>query len=476
MRILEVVQLATVAIAVFLPVATGRRASRGRVAALMAAAMGAQLVFEGFRWQLVPLEATTVALAVGDALNQERRVRGFPRLRRGALGGLGLAATALLPALLPVPTLPTPTGTFDVGTATFVLTDPEREEVYGLPDPDPDAPEDEEASGRPRRIVVQVWYPAEVPDGAEPAPWNPDIDVVGPAMAGMLGFPGFFLSHTAAVQSHSYLDAPPLDGRFPVVLSSHGWGGFRTINLDQVEALAASGYMVVAPDHAHAAIATRFPDDGAVVYRDDRALPEREEVGEETYQEAAEALVETFTDDLALILDELEAGSLGAFGGLAVHADAEVVGVFGHSTGGGAAVRLCLVDDRCDAVLGLDTWVEPVPAGLIGEELQIPSLFMRSDDWRGTPNDRRLRGLAERSPSLSYWVGIEGAGHNDFLLTPLFSPVAHRLGLKGPIESDRVVPLVEDYLVAFFDRHLLGIGGAALDDPPPSEVDFELIP
>jgi hypothetical protein len=136
---------------------------------------------------------------------------------------------------------------------------------------------------------------------------------------------------------------------------------------------------------------------------------------------------------------------------------------------------VCLEDVRCDAVLGLDAWVLPIPDSIVAREFQVPSLFMRSDGWRGTPNDRRLRGLAERSPSVSHWIGIEGAGHNDFVMTPLFSPFADRLGLKGPIDSSRVVPIVDSYLVAFFERYLLGVGGSTLDQPPPPEVELELI-
>jgi hypothetical protein len=101
---------------------------------------------------------------------------------------------------------------------------------------------------------------------------------------------------------------------------------------------------------------------------------------------------------------------------------------------------------------------------------------MRSDGWRGTPNDGRLRGLAERSSFESYWIGIEGAGHNDFVLAPLFSPVADRLGLKGPIPTERVVPIIDTYLTAFFQRHLLGTGGSALDEATPPEVSLEFLP
>jgi hypothetical protein len=84
--------------------------------------------------------------------------------------------------------------------------------------------------------------------------------------------------------------------------------------------------------------------------------------------------------------------------------------------------------------------------------------------------------LAERSESAAYWTDVVGAGHNDFVLTPLFSPVAERLGLKGPIDADAVVQIIDDYLIAFFDRYLYEIGGAVLDEAPPAEVRIEFLP
>ncbi len=101
---------------------------------------------------------------------------------------------------------------------------------------------------------------------------------------------------------------------------------------------------------------------------------------------------------------------------------------------------------------------------------------MRSDGWVDTPNDRRLRGLAERSESVSYWMSVTGAGHNDFVATPLFSPFADRIGLKGPIDGETVVGIIDVYLIAFFDRYLYEIGGAVLDDPPSEEVILEFLP
>jgi predicted dienelactone hydrolase len=472
-RTWETVQIAVVAAAVLLPVVLGERLKRGRTAAALILVLITQLVVEGYRWQLFPLEVTTLVLAVTDVLRDERRVRGLQRFRRGALGPVGVAALMILPLSLPIPELPTPTGPFPVGTQTFVVVETERLEEYGLPEAvegeDPPEP------SRPRRFVVQAWYPAVDVAGQEPLVWNPDFDVVGPAMADRLGFPGFFLSHVGEISSSSYEGVPAVSGRLPVVIYSHGWTGFRTIALHQMESLASRGFIVLAPDHTYGSVAEVFPN-GEIVTYDPRALPDEATVEPEEFLEAGERLVETFAEDLVAIMDGLEAGGSGPFSRLAAEPDLGRIGLVGHSTGGGAAVRTCIEDSRCVAVLGMDAWVNPIPDRVVARELSQPSLFMRSDGWRGTPNDGRLRGLAERSSFESYWIGIEGAGHNDFVLAPLFSPVADRLGLKGPIPTERVVPIIDTYLTAFFQRHLLGTGGSALDEATPPEVSLEFLP
>jgi hypothetical protein len=100
---------------------------------------------------------------------------------------------------------------------------------------------------------------------------------------------------------------------------------------------------------------------------------------------------------------------------------------------------------------------------------------MRSDQWRRSENDAILRGIAERSTETTYWIGVEGATQNDFVATPLLSPLASRLGWKGPIPAGRVIPIVDRYLVGFFDVFLLGTGPAALDTSSFAEVTLEVI-
>ncbi len=462
MRTLELGLLFVAFIALLWPVVFGVRIRRGVVPVLALTLLAAHLALEGFRWQMVPLYLVLVGLTVGDILFLSRTLHWSRRVARGVFGTIGLALAALLPLALPVPELPVPSGPRPVGTFDVVLVDNDRPEEYGT------------RAGPPRRLVAQVWYPASAIDGGERVKWSEDWDVVAPAMAENLGFPRWSLNHTGYTYSNSLQKLTPAPGSFPVIIYSHGWTGFRTIAVNQMEHLASNGYVVVAVDHTYGSIAVRF-DEGDVVYHDSVALPEEETVEADVYQEAAEKLVTTFSDDIVAVLDSLELGRAGPFADLADSIDLDRVGLYGHSTGGGAAVKTCLVDQRCKAVLGMDAWVEPLAEVDLRSDLSVPGLFMRSDGWRDTPNDALLRGIAARGENVTYLLDISGAHHNDFVLTPLLSPLAANLGMKGPIAAGRILPIIDNYLLGFFDVYLVGTGRAALDSVSFDEVAISIV-
>jgi hypothetical protein len=61
-------------------------------------------------------------------------------------------------------------------------------------------------------------------------------------------------------------------------------------------------------------------------------------------------------------------------------------------------------------------------------------------------------------------VSIDGTAHYDFSDIPLLSPLAPRLGLKGPINGQRVTAIINDYLLSFFDSTLRGIPTDLFDE------------
>jgi pimeloyl-ACP methyl ester carboxylesterase len=400
-----------------------------RISVVAAIALGGlQALVEGFRWQLVPAVAVVLAAGVQVA-------RGTGAASRRRLWASGAALAVLVPVLVPVPTLARPDGRYAVGTTTLVLEDVSRIEQYG---PDP---------GGGRRLPLHVWYPASG-DG-ESSSWL-DREQFG-AVAVEYGLPRFFLDHLTLVETVSRADVSAVDhgAPFPVIVYSHGWTGFGRISPDQPERLASHGYVVVAPDHTFGALMSDLPD--GLVKFDPEALPDEEEVGEDAFDAAALQLVATYAADLRFVLDELAELDVA---GLEGRLDLDRIGIFGHSTGGGAAVAACGIDPRCDAVFGLDPWVEPVPPAVLEQGLDQPFYAMRSEEWVGGTNDEVLFPLIGAGATPYGVSTLLGADHNDFVAMAQISPLASLLGFKGSISGPRAQEIIGRRLGAFFDAQL----------------------
>lgn len=438
-----------------------RRSDAARAVTLLTIA---QVALEGYRWQLVPLYLLIGALFIPTALPTRRPLA--PLLwRKGvvivALVLLGLATA--LAVLLPVPRLPEPQGPYPVGTATYHWVDRNRAETYG-----------ESPSGN-RELMVQVWYPAEPRTGDRAQPWIVDGVPMARAIAQWGGMPAFLLDQISLVQTHAVANAPAVtvDAPYPVVLYVHGWGGFRTIAQDQLEALASQGYIVVSADHTYGALRSVFPD-GRVANNNPEAL--RGKRGEIAFTESSQALVATYAADARFILDQMP--TLNTSGPLAGIFDFERLGLYGHSTGGGAVMAVCAVDERCKAVLGMDTWIEPVDAAILDAGIAQPALFLNSEAWFTGPNRAILERFYERHPGPATWLDIPGSVHYDFTLVADFSPLSQALGVRGPLPGKQALAINRAYLVAFFDATLRGMPSPLLEGTVAEfpEVDFSSRP
>jgi predicted dienelactone hydrolase len=426
------------------------------------------LVVEKFRWQMVPLYVLSGILFLSSLLQWKLLAAG--RATPLALGGvvlflLVLAICTALPWLLPVPRPPGPTGRYKVGTITRFLVDKGRRELYSGLD-------------EPRQFVVQLWYPAMPSAGAAPAPWMPDARRLGRLISTWIKMPRFFLDHLGLVKSHSYLDAPleRSGGPYPVLIFSHGWGGFRAQNTYQTQELASQGYVVVGLEHPYGSMVTVLPD-GRVAKNNPAALPYNDPRPE--YLPAARRLAGQWAGDIRSALDylgELNRGDPdGRFTG---SLDLDKLGLFGHSTGAGAVLEFAGTDARAKAAFAEDIYLTPVSEQVLASGSAQPIALMFSQIWaddRESENNQSLRDLETRLGGPHYVTSIRGTTHYDFTDLPSLSPLAHALGLKGPIRGKRVHQIVNAYSVAFFDTYLKSqpaplLSGPSLEYP---EVIFQ---
>jgi predicted dienelactone hydrolase len=397
---------------------------------------------EGYRWQMIPLYVLTAILGL-TALQKIRSSADWKPLA-SILTLVLLAVSTALPVLVPVPSIPLPSGPYPVGTRIYELTDASRKEIYSGAD-------------EVRRFMIQVWYPAEPSPSDEQAPWMSNAEIFAPAIAGHIGMPSFFLDHLALVKIPAYKDSKVAssDVAFPVILFSHGWQGFNAQNTGQALQLASHGYVIVGVQHTYGAVVTVFPD-GTVAENNPNALPS-DDIPIDEYEVTAQILVKQWAGDMSFTLDFLQEQNENVNSAFFHALDLSRVGAYGHSTGGGAAIQFCGTDPRCTALFGQDPFMRPVSYEVIESGVTQPAFFMFSQRWRDDTDSRNNELFDKFYPHAAKALGavyIEGTGHYDFSDLPLLSPLAPQLGLKGPINGKLVTAINDDYLLHFFDASL----------------------
>lgn len=394
---------------------------------------------EGYRWQMIPIYALTLILTATTFFSLDVKPPA------SYLAFILLAISTVLPILLPVPSIPTPSGPYQVGTRIYELTDSARKEIYSGKD-------------EPRRFMIQVWYPSEISSSDERAPWMANAKIFAPAIAVQIDMPSFFLDHLALVKIPAYQESKvaPSDQAYPVILFSHGWNGFNAQNTSQALELASHGYVVIAVQHAYGAVITVF-NDGTVAKNNPSALPAGAPT--EEYETAAHILSDQWASDMGFTLDFMQLQNNDPNSPFHESLNFDLVGVYGHSTGGGAAIQFCGTDVRCKALLGMDPFMRPVSYEVIDTGMPQPSFFMFSQKWKDDVDSRNNELFHKFYPNVKTPLGvisIDGTSHYDFADLPLLSPLAPQLGLKGPINGKRVTTIINDYLLSFFNMTLKG--------------------
>lgn len=413
------------------------------------------LVLEKCRLQMIPAYGLTLILFLLSIRQLRREGQSQAKeLPSGVLISLGFllrllifAVIASLPIIIPVFHVPEPTGPYQIGTTNLYLVDNTRAEIF-TPDPDDR-----------REMMVRVWYPAQIRLGGKTAP--------------LMEHPPFQFSHLSLVKTHAYQDAPVSSAQsaFPVLIFSHGHIGFMEQNLTLMEELASRGYIVCSIAHTYHAIVTTFPD-GRVVAAD-ATLANDFMLGRSPPPAINAEHLRVWTDDTRFLIDELEKIQAGKreslLGG---KLDINRLGVFGQSFGGVTAVKVCVIDHRCQAGISLDSGLPSDYAGSATDlPLKQPFMFMLNEaagHYRSS-----ILGLLKNTV---YGVVVQDTTHLDYTDLYLYSPVLKFSQVLGPIHGDRMVKIVNAYTAAFWDEYLRGEISPLLDGPSPDypEVTIEV--
>jgi len=172
---------------------------------------------------------------------------------------------------------------------------------------------------------VEVWYPATKASVAGMPEATYDVATWLPPPLKKLVPPGFSVTYP----SGGVVGVPVAPGRYPLVVFSHGYAGFRDQSTFLTAHLASWGFVVAAPDH------------------DSRDLTEV--LGGPTGATAKTTDVADLEATIALMRAE-NARASSPFRG---HVDTSLVGAVGHSAGGAAVEALAATDPRVTTFIGL---------------------------------------------------------------------------------------------------------------------------
>ncbi len=401
--------------------ATSRSIMRITAFALFVLLMATSIIEWSPRWYAFAALLLIWALFGVTALG--RRDRDSAAFRIGAvIRKAVLALLAVLLALSPALIFPQykplrTTGAYGVEAVSYTYTDEGRAETYS------------DTGGR-RRLTVQYWYPEEA------------------------------------------------NGKYPLIIFSHGSFGVKSSNLSLYRELASHSYVVCSIDHTYQCLFTADTD-GRVSLLDRGFM--REVLAEDAERDKMQSYeyyrkwMGVRTGDVNFVIDYALSQAAGSdHDPVYALIDTTKIGVMGHSLGGSAALGTGRTRDDVGAIVALES---PFMCDVIGVEngqfvwnektYPVPVLSVYSDSsWSRLdelPQYAANARLLADTTATSYNVHMRGAWHLSLTDLALTSPLLTRIlnGRKASIDTEYCLTTIGRLALEFFDCYLKAIGGFA---------------
>ncbi len=464
------------------------------------------VIFEGGRWQMIPLYVSFVILALSSYKKTDTWL--ITKVLVTLVVIFMTSLSLLLASQFPVVQLPAPNGEHAVGTFSYSMVDESRIERY--------------APDKKRELFVQVWYPADkalAKDVSVRTLWQE-------MYSGKLDMFSVFSSHLAYTDTHSHIQSPIVAGdNFPVLIFNHGLYLVAEQNTVLMEHLASHGYVIFSIAHPY--LSAKVNVSKADTITASTALPAAATLNEQQKMRGSELFnnitdngtvadlilvhelarqfsaasdshkskvlenamlsgeitaiipnvsAESFADllstiefnnrtmqswvaDIAFIADTI-VNIKSPVEGFYPSLSTKGFGVFGMSRGGAAATQFCKIDARCLAGFNMDGfnygshWNTP---------LKVPFTMLYSVGNTGM-NDFSF---THQSRNVNQYT-FDGVMHADFSDLVFIAPFIHYLEMGQGVDALRTNDIINLLHLRFFNQHVKKVdveGNIAKDIP-----------
>ena len=391
-----------------------------RIAAFAGFVLFTILPIVDWSFRYYTLAALLLLLAVIGAVTLIRKKEGKRAYKAMRIVLKGIGMTALIFMLtLPVILFPqhkamAVTGNYQVKTVTYTYTDTKRVETYT-------------DTGENRKLNVEMWYPENA------------------------------------------------DGKYPLIVFSHGGFGIKSSNESLYNELASHGYVVCSIDHTYQCLSTKG-EDGHRIFMDmgymKECSVENARANRQQSFEYYQKWMKIRTGDINFVTDYILAEAKNnAADKVYKLVDTTKIGAMGHSLGGSAALGIGRTRDDISAVIALESpFMSDITGVKDGEFVfndkiyPVPVLNVYSDmGWSLLPHRPQYAenyALLSGNNATAFNVHISGVGHLTLTDLALTTPFLTNLlnGHKSTTSTEYCLKTINKITLEFFDRYLKGKG------------------
>jgi len=361
---------------------------------------------------------------------------------------LFISCSTMVHLVIPLDDLPLPTGPYKVGTKLYAWTDSSRQEWF------------DNDSNPFRRIPVQVWYPMEKGTHQLQSFYLDYPKDYIHVISTDFGIPGKLLVNVANIRTSAVFNGNPnqaLKNR-PIIIFSHGLGGFKNQNTVQFEELASHGYVIFSCDHVYDAGFVRFSDE-EIIYSKSYVKHFPEGTTEKEYWETREKQLLIRSQDISFVIDQIERIDT-IDSSISLLCDTKNISLMGHSFGGATILQTSSMEENIKSCIALDAWTLPMPSMIINKDMNTPLLHigqMSDKYWENKNNKLKLDTLFQNNGQESIMVKIPKTKHFDYSDFSQFTWATKLFGISGKINREKFGQSLNKFILEYLNYNSLNV-------------------